>query len=251
LAHDYHILKHWNDWLSQQFLGAELLQAEKQALETLLARHFGKHVLLIGVDQQLGLLEATHLMQRTLFTPLLAQHSGVRCIEGSLRELPILSGSVDLVLLPHTLEFVDNPQQLLAESCRIIKPEGLIAVVGFNPYSWWGLTRMINRQREMPWKANIIFAHQIKNWLGLADFEMEEHQSVLFRPPASRVVTYKRLSFLERVGKRCLPMSGGVYLLTARAKVTPLTPIRLKWQQRLTGIRIPTTLPGSIARQVD
>jgi SAM-dependent methyltransferase len=165
-----------------------------------------------------------------------------------LHELPILTGSIDLVMLPHTLEFVDNARQLLAEACRIVKPEGLIAICGFNPYSAWGLRKAFTKHKTPPWSGNFIYSYKIKNWLQLVGFEMEKQQSILFRPPISRPELFQKLQFLEYIGSKCFPMLGGVYILLARAKVIPLIPIRMQWKQQLSGIRLPAKMPGHIAR---
>ncbi len=250
MAHGYRILQHWNQWLSQQFLGHTLLDAEEKQLLGLLDKHYGKHALLIGVSHQLRLLNASKIPCHSLISPLMSKGKIPGFIEGDYHELPILTGSIDLVMLPHTLEFIDNPRQLLAEACRIIKPEGLIVVTGFNPYSMWGLTKLLARDKKaIPWSANFIHFNKIKSWLQLADFEMEKHQSTLFRPPIQSQGLYQKLHFLEYIGNKCLPIFGGVYVLIARAKVIPLTPIRLKWKQQLSGIRISTTISGHTARQ--
>ena len=248
MAHGYRILQHWNQWLTQQFLGNVLLETEAQQLSILLDRHFGKHAILIGVPHQYRLLEATKIPCHSLVTPLLSKDKKHGYIEGDLHDLPILTGSVDLVILPHTLELIDNPRQLLAEACRIIKPEGLIAISGFNPYSTWGLRKLWSK-KTMPWSVNFIHSHTIKTWLKLADFALEKHASALFTPPINQAKLYRKLHFLERIGNTFFPVLGGSYLIVARAKVVPLTPIRLKWKQHLGGIRIPSTFSGHTARQ--
>jgi len=173
-------------------------------------------------------------------------------IEGDFHELPISTGSIDLVMLPHTLEFIDNPRQLLSEACRIIKPEGLIVISGFNPYSAWGLRKlMTTHKKSIPWGANFIHSHKVKSWLHLADFELEKHQLFLYTPPINQPKFYKKLHFLEYIGHKCFPLFGGVYVLIARAKVVPLTPIRLKWKQQLSSIGIPAAMPGQIVRWVN
>ncbi len=249
MAHGYRSLQHWNQWLSHQFLGNRLLEAEKQILTQMLAKHFGKQALLLGVPNQFDLLAASPIPYHTIISPLIHRDKKMAYIEGDFHEIPILTGSIDLVILPHTLEFVDNPRQLLSEACRIIKPEGLIAVCGFNPYSTWGFRRLAARKKISPWTANFIASRQVKNWLQLADFEMEKHKSVLFIPPINHPNMYHKLQFLERFGSKCFPALGGAYVLIARAKVIPLTPIRLKWKQQLNSIRVPTTISGHIARQ--
>jgi len=250
LAHGYRNLQHWNQWLSQQFLGRKCQETEANQFAHVLSRHFGKHAILIGVPNQYDLLNATKIPCHSLVTPLTFKDKQPGYIEGDFHEIPVLTGSMDLVMLPHTLEFVDNPRQLLSEACRIIKPEGLIVISGFNPYSAWGARKLLGKvknKNNMPWGASFIQSAKVKHWLELSDFAMESHKSILFTPPINRPKLYKKLHFLEKVGSVCFPIFGGVYILIARAKVVPLTPIRLKWKQQLTGIRISRTISGHIA----
>jgi SAM-dependent methyltransferase len=249
LAHGYHTLQHWNQWLSQQFLGKNLLETEVHHFSRLLKRHFGKHAILLGVPHQYPLLKSLKIPCHSLVTPLNCKHYLQGYIEGDLNEVPILTGSMDLVMLPHTLEFMDNPQKLLSEACRIIKPEGLIVISGFNPMSTWGLRKIMNgKKKHMPWGANFIHSQKIKTWLKLSDFALEKHEPILFTPPISHPGLHKRLHFLEKLGKRFFPGIGGAYILIARAKVIPLTPIRLKWKQQLSHIRMSGSISGNIAR---
>ena len=99
-------------------------------------------------------------------------------------------------------------------------------------------------------KAGDYNVGKVKTWLKLVDFDLEKHTSILYGPPINHKKTYQRLQLLEGVGRQCLPFLGGVYVLLARAKVVPLTPIRLKWKQQLSGIRITPPMPGHIARQI-
>lgn len=249
MAHGYQNLHHWNLWLAREDLGARLIQEEARILTALLSRHFGKHALICGVPHQEPLLNAIRLPCHTLLTPLLCRDKTAHLIEGDLHELPLLTGSVDLVVLPHTLEFIDNPRQLLAEACRVIKPEGLIVLFGFNPYSAWGVKKMLSKFQSTPWLGNLINAQSIKNWLSLADFEMENQSSALFLPPMKNTAISQKLAFIDQIGNKCFPALGGIYALVARAKVIPLTPIKMKWKQQLSGVRIASTISGHIARR--
>lgn len=249
MVHGYRALQHWNQWLTNQFLGTDLLKAEQHLLSRILDKHFGKHALLLGVPKQHNLLTATTIPCHSLLSPLIHKEKHFNYIEGDFHELPILTGTIDLVLMPHTLEFIDNPRQLLAEACRIIKPEGLIVISGFNPYSAWGIRKKFAKNKAMPWSGNFIHSRQVKSWLQLADFEMEKQTSTLYRPPLSHQNFYNKLQFLESIGNKFFPYFGGVYVLLARAKVIPLTPIRMKWKQHLSGIRISTSVSGHVARQ--
>ncbi len=133
----FRVTQHWDHWLSCS-TGQHLLTAESKILSKLLSQYIGKHALLIGVPEQAPLLASLVTSHRFLLSPLMSKNKNLPLIESGLNELPIASGSIDLVLLPHLLEQLDNPRLLLTEACRVIKPEGYIVVVGFNPFSLWG-----------------------------------------------------------------------------------------------------------------
>lgn len=250
LAYSYRKLQQWDQWLSQQALGQYLLKLEEQQLTHFLNNHFGKHAQLIGVPHQANLLKSTRLPWHSVVSPLdHHKHSEFDLIETDLHDLPILTGSIDLVLLPHTLEFVDNPRLLLTEVCRVIKPEGLIAIVGFNPYSLWGVQKLLSRTKHTkPWCGTFIPASSITKWLKLADFYIEQHVNRLFIPPIANQDRIKQFEWLEVFGNLCFPFFGGIYIVLARAKVAPLTPIRLKWKQHIQGIGISPTISGPLIR---
>lgn len=248
MAHSYRTLQQWNHWLGRPFLGPALLDLEAKAVQSVLQTHYGKHAVLIGVSHQASLFSATAIPCHTLVGPLVSHHSACGFVETGLHELPFLSGSIDVVLLPHTLEHVENPRQLLAEACRIIKPEGLIVIAGFNPYSALGVMQQFEKTRVLPFHASLITAKQIENWLKLADFDIEHRASLLCRPPIKDARWFARLRHLEPL-LTLFPFLGGVHLTIARAKVIPLSPIRMKWKQPLSGLRMPTPISTPLARQ--
>ena len=68
--------------------------------------------------------------------------------------LPICSDSTDLFVLPHTLDFTEKPHEILREVERCLVPEGYMVIVGFNPYSFYGLWRLfLSRKKLAPWNA--------------------------------------------------------------------------------------------------
>lgn len=140
LPRTHRAFQQWNNWLKQS-LGARVLQAERNILSSLQVDCYGKHVLLMGVPEQHSLFTFDSIPHHVLLSPLLSKNKEVQYIEGELYELPIASASIDVVLLPHAQEQVDNPRQLLTEACRIVKPEGYIIIFGFNPYSLWSLKK--------------------------------------------------------------------------------------------------------------
>lgn len=249
MTHGYRKIQNWNHWLAHQDLGAMLLRAEQRPLSALLENHYGKHALLIGVPSQIGLLQVTETAYQSMVSPLMREPLSTNHVEGDFLELPFSAGSIDLVLLPHTLELVDNPRQLLAEACRIIKPEGLVVIMGFNPYSAWGLKKWLNRSKHTPWSGHFIHRNLVRQWLRLADFNLEKEVGTLYNLPISNTRIAKKLHFLEKMDGACCSFFSGVYIFLARAKVIPLKPIKLRWNQPLSSIPISTTISGHIARR--
>lgn len=252
MAKTYRKIQQWDHWLGHM-PGHHVLEAEQKFLPHLISQYYGKHALLIGTPKQQSLLKASVMPIQHVLGPLAGHHSPIPnlgFIESELAELPIMSGSVDLVLLPHMLEFLDNPRQLLAEACRIVKPEGYIIICGFNPFSLWGLIKLLMGNKSIPWSGHFIRPRAIKSWLKLVDFKLIQQSKILFRPPIKQEKLFRRLQFLEWLGRKCWAPLGGVYIIVAQAKVVPLTPIKLRWKQQLAQVRIPTTLgvPGPSIR---
>ncbi len=242
LTHGYRTLQEWNQWLTQEILGRQLLQAEQEVSSAILNKFLGKHGLTVGVPHQANLLQSTTIPCQTLISPLVLHEKVKNYIESDFHDLPIATGSIDIVLLPHSLEFTDKPRKLLADACRIVKPEGLIVIYGFNPYSIWGLKKAFAKPQSIPWSANFLHAHKVKSWLHLSDFALEQEKAMMFLPPINYENFYQKFHFIETTARKYLPFLGGVYILVARAKIIPLTPIRLRWKQRFSGIHIsPTT----------
>lgn len=245
MAKTHRAIQHWDHWLMQS-LGSRVLDAEQQFLPHLLTDCYGKHALLIGAPSQSRLLKFSAIPHQALLSPIINKNKSIHSIEGDFDELPIAPASIDLVLLPHILEYIDNPHQLLMEACRIVKPEGNIIIFGFNPYSLWGLKKRITHHNNtMPWSGNFMPASTVKKWLKLADFELIKHDTLLFRPPLQHHESlYKKLKFIEWLGNKLWTPFGGVYMLMAKAKVTPLTPIKLHWKQQLSGVQISISGPS-------
>ena len=59
--------------------------------------------------------------------------------------LPFPQHSVDLVVLPHSLELARDPHQTLREVERVLVPEGRVVIAGFNPASLWGMRQRAGR----------------------------------------------------------------------------------------------------------
>ena len=220
------------DWFSL-VLGAHLLEQEAQALGRILPELFGYHILQIGALHERGLLVDSCISHKILVQLEEEPASPAASLCCSADYLPILSDSLDVVVLPHLLEFLDSPYQSLREIERVLIGEGYLIIVGFNPWSLCGLWRLFLAWRdEPPWNGHFYGLARIKDWLSLLDFELVRTEKFFYRPPLHNQRVMKKLQFLEKLGKYFWPYFGGVQIIVAKKRVIPLTPMKLSRRDR-------------------
>ncbi len=233
------------DWFSRA-AGAHLQRQEAQILERFSEGVFGYYLASVqGVGGHSELLAAFAVKNRIVAEA--APGPGVDLVAMA-EQLPLQGDSLDVVLLRHSLDFAVDPQQVLREVERVLIPEGRVLIVGFNPFSLWGLWRLFLRwRRRVPWCGHFLSYRRVADWLGLLGFDIEYTDVAGFTPPMPER-WQDRLGFLERVGRRVWPMLAGVYVIRAVKRVSTVTPVRLRWH----GLRVsaprgvvePTTREG-------
>ncbi|MEE9160741.1 MAG: methyltransferase domain-containing protein [Gammaproteobacteria bacterium] len=244
------------DWFAGEH-GTLLLDDERKKLAQQLYVLFGYHILQIGNIGGTYFLDSSKISHKMIANLVpdeqSEQNSGFCC---NCNNLPVAPDSIDVVVLPHVLEFEANPHQVLRESERVLIGEGHVVILGFNPWSLWGLWRLLLAWREKPpWQGHYIGLTRIKDWLKLLDFEVIKLERFYFRPPLRSLKLLNKLEFMEQLGRYCWSWFGGVYLLVAKKRVVPLTPIKLQWRTRRqmidTGVAGTTTgmAPQEINRQ--
>ncbi len=148
-------------------------------------------------------------------------------------QLGIASDSTDVVVLPHTLDVDMSPHLVLRECERILVPEGKVVVLGFNPWSSWGVRHLFNLWNDKsPWGLRFVSPFRLKDWLTLLGFEIETIQTFFYRPPLMHPFAVRRLGFIDKIGARLWPAFGAVYLMVAKKQVSTMTPIRPRWYLR-------------------
>jgi SAM-dependent methyltransferase len=88
--------------------------------------------------------------------------------------MPIKTESIDMIILPHLLEFEHNQHHVLREIERILKPEGKLLILSFNPWrlhTHWQYFK--SREKHDPWRGLFISRVKIIDWLNLLNFEIE------------------------------------------------------------------------------
>jgi SAM-dependent methyltransferase len=231
-------------WLRSP-LGARLYALERKLVSEALAQVFGWQLLQIGLwGDDDGLICDARTQRKTV----LAWHgdragAGDAEIRSRTDALAIASDAADAVLLPHTLEYEPDPHEILREVGRVLSGEGCLIVLGFRPFSSWGMRHAFARDGFPPGIDRLIGERRLRDWLKLLGFEIVDSRRYLFSLPWGAPQSTSR-SFMERTGERLWPMLAGGYLIKARKRVYTLTPIRPRWRLRpkvVGGLIEPTT----------
>lgn len=227
------------DWFETP-LGTHVLNTEVAMLDQLLPGFFGYNLLQLSVQHKPLFTSST--IQTKI--PLAFDESSIQAfnqlgsevnetpVMARPSELPFESDSIDVAILHHLLDFADSPQEILKELARVTLPMGHIVIVGFNPWSFWGLWRSALQIKERsPWNGRYIRPGRLMDWLNLLDFKIDRAQYAIYRPPVGRLVG--RVSDYSQGVSRNLNLPvGGVYVIVARKHVGSVRSIRPVWKTR-------------------
>lgn len=211
--------------------GNYVLNWEQTTLDATVADVFGFNALQLGLPQ-FDFLRANRIPLRQKAGP-----AGAVDTFCEFDALPFASHSIDLAILPHVLEFHDDPHGILREIERMLIPEGQIIITGFNPLSLWGLNNRLNRSGEYPWNGNYLSIQRLKDWLKLLDFEVDRITLGCYAPPFSQHKWLQRSHFIETAGQRWWRFSGGVYLLRAIKRTHAMRLITPAWRKSRVGAK--------------
>ena len=227
-------------WL-QSPPGRYLLAWEQDRLDHDVADAFGFHALQLGMPELDGL-RANRMPHRWVASDVLStpeplpapppadgisttQLDGDRVhLRSEFDALPFPAGSLDLVVLPHSLELARDPHLTLREVERVLMPEGRLLITGFNPASLWGLRQRVARLRGahdlfMPRAGDFIGYWRLRDWLRLLGFEVEVGRFGCWRPPCESERWLQRYAWMDPIGDRWWPVLGAVYYLHAVKRV--------------------------------
>jgi SAM-dependent methyltransferase len=238
------------DWLATP-PGQYLLAWEQAQLDRVVADLFGFHALQLGLPE-LDALRANRMPHRwvSLDHAAAPRPSAVALLAHG-DTLPFPERSLDLVVLPHTLELALDPHQTLAEVERVLMPEGRVVILGFNAASLWGLRQRVGRLRQalggraplfLPRAGDFIGYWRLRDWLRLLSFEVEGGRFGAYRPALRSERWLERFAWTDRVGDRWWPVFGAVYMVVAVKRVRGMRLVGLARTERLKAPTAPAVL---------
>ena len=215
-------------------LGRMVYAAEIEQLESILQGLFGYHILQYGYFAESNYLSSSRIANKsTLLLDNTEVNNNIIAIYTSAEQLPIAMDCVDVIVLPHILEYSKDIHKILQELERVLIDDGHVVIIGINPLSLWGLWHFFKCwSGEMPWRGRLLLISRLKNWLSLSNFEVKELNRFFFLPPLNNRNLLKKLVPLELLGRYCWPIFGGLYVVVARKRTAPLNPIKIQWRAK-------------------
>jgi len=143
--------------------------------------------------------------------------------------LPFSDASMDLIVMPHTLELSFDPHATLREVARVLVPEGRVVIAGMEPWSLWGISKAMGR--GAPEFGDLISQRRIRDWLKLLSFDVQHNRSGCFRPMLRSERWLHRMRWMDTLDGRWWPFSGAVYFIQAVKRVRGMRLISPVWKK--------------------
>lgn len=221
---------------------------QQERLDVLTADIFGFNAMQIGMPQ-IDALRANRMPNRWLTDTHIPSSSRFETsasivVVHDFAELPFASHSLDLIVLPHVLEFAEEPHQVLREVERVLIPEGQVIICGFNPASLWGMRQAAGRlsgAHFLPVNGEFISMPRLKDWLKLLNMDVNRGHFGCYAPPFRTDKWLTRFSFMENAGDRWWPYLGAIYIVQAIKRVRGMRLIGPAWKKR--PVQAPTGIP--------
>lgn len=218
----YTSLEHDRFWYNSA-LGQALLEEECAQLHEVLPTLFGLHSLQLGTrfaPQNFAASSIKHHVHMSVTN----SHEDNASLYSYAEALPFAAESLDLVVLPHVLEFSENPHAILREVDRCLIGDGHLLIFAFNPWSYWQPWRWL--RRGYPWRGHYYSSARLHDWLALLGFEVSERRNYFFRPPLNHPGLLNKTGWMDRPGHLYLPFTSAAYMILARKRTELITPLR-------------------------
>lgn len=215
-------------WMSAH--GTALLNAQRACIGPVIDSHHQGHALEIAMGP--SMLQASSVGHVIQWAPSLTTNQPPETLICPLDDLALPDGCLDITLIHHWMEHTDNAHQLLQEAARVTCDQGILLIVGFNPYSLTHLPRHLMPGRsefpnKQPHQACWRSPRYVRDWLSLVDFEIQRIDYCGFRIPLLRPNDAGCSGALETLGRRHNLPLGDCYMLQAKRRQQPASTKRI------------------------
>lgn len=235
--------------------GRYLLDWERAQFDAAVVDIFGFNALQLGLPE-LHALDANRMPHRWLSLPEVDDMEAVPpdsparpgprvALVTHAAALPFPAQSLDLLVLPHTLELSADPHAVLREVDRVLVPEGRVVISVLNPASLWGLRQQRARwmgrlglgdtglaRLYVPEAGDLIAPWRLRDWLRLLSFEVQTSRFGCYRPAVRTDQWLQRWAWMDSTGARWWPFLGAVYFVTAVKRVRGMHLLGPAWKPR-------------------
>ncbi len=213
-------------WLNTPW-GQLLYEAERRVSKRDVCKTPGHRIMQLGCSPEHSLIDTQGHAHKFILAP---TPGGTAVCIAEFHELPLPSKTLDTVMLHHALDFSTHPHELLKEAARVVNDGGYLIIVGFNPFSLFGVSKWLGGllTGQPIWRHHSLRRARLVDWLYLIGFEATTVDS---RPRGA--LDRSGGSIIGRIARwwRWHTMARAFYVLVARQRSLLVTPARQgTWQ---------------------
>jgi SAM-dependent methyltransferase len=209
----------------RQFYSSSLGRRVKARLCRITLNHWPSHKgdVILGIGYTLPMLRVIERTSNGLVVALMPAvqgaiywpvHSENRTILGDEMRPPFAPNSVSRIVMLHTLEHADAPEELLRVLWQLLEPGGQLLLMVPNRHGLW------SRVGKTPFATGKAYTlTELKKLLGAADYTLREVSTSLYLPPSAHPLWFKLAGFCELVGHMLFPRHGGIHVIEAEKQI--------------------------------
>ena len=248
----------------QQFLqkwyrtpkGQKLFNQESRLVEKAISNLFGYYLVQLGFSENHDWMEFSRVSNKLILDDHIETETAekwqqqlsekskddqtktyVHWVKADLDYLPLRKESIDVMVLPHTLETVSDPYYLLRQVDTNLMPEGHIVLTGFNPLACALMKARFSKDGRSFREANLVRSSRVIEWLNVLGYEVEQVRfSTIscFTGTTDRdsISGWRLLERTERSLSRMGVQFGNVYCIVARKRVDSPKMVGFTWKKR-------------------
>ncbi|MGB0450363.1 MAG: methyltransferase domain-containing protein [Porticoccaceae bacterium] len=209
-------------WLQSDF-GRYLQARELEILQRYYSDLPGYRFLRLGLSEDIQTLNCFKHIHRLSMHP--SELDGAHGALANYMELPLMSETIDVMLLQHALEFSKTPRAVLAEASRVVMPGGHLLLCMFNPFGPMGTAKFpMQLFSDKPqFRFHNLRLGRLTDWLSLLNFHVERIEHGAYNLPFGGLSKDQQIGDKSRWEQSCekirLPM-GNFYMIHAVKRVS-------------------------------